>query len=527
VKALQRLLTHSLSGKVLAVRRVTENTGKRTPGVDGVTWKTPDQKTTAMYSLQQRGYHPQPLRRIYIPKSSGDKMRPLSIPTMRDRAMQALYLLALDPVAETTADPNSYGFRTARSAADAIEACFIALCRNDRAQWILEGDIRSCFDQISHEWLLTHIPMERTILRKWLKAGYVEKSCFHATEDGTPQGGIISPALANMTLNGLEQLLISHFPKKGKPEKRAKVNVIRYADDFLITGNSKELLEQEVKPLVEHFLRERGLQLSPEKTVMTHIEQGFDFLGQTIRKYQRGKRTKFFIMPSKKSIKTFLSKVRKRIKESRDLTAGELIAVLNPMIRGWALYHRHVVSKEIFHDVDHAIFQAIWRWARRRHRHKPRRWIKDKYFPDEGPNRWVFTGILKEEEGQVKVVHLLAASSIRIERHTKIRAEANPYDPSWETYFEKRLDVQMVSRLKGKRWLIHLWKEQQGLCPICSQKITKLTGWHSHHILWRSKGGSDRVENRVLLHPICHQQIHSQGLHVEKPRPVKRALPKA
>jgi RNA-directed DNA polymerase len=190
VKARPRLLTHSLSGKALAVRRVTENTGKRTPGVDGEIWKTPEQKMTAIQTLHQRGYHPRPLRRVYIPKSSGDKMRPLSIPTMRDRAMQALYLLALDPVAETTADPNSYGFRTARSAADAIEACFIALGRNDRAQWVLEGDIRSCFDQISHKWLLTHIPMERTILKKWLKAGYIEKSSFHATEDGTPQGGI-------------------------------------------------------------------------------------------------------------------------------------------------------------------------------------------------------------------------------------------------------------------------------------------------------------------------------------------------
>jgi RNA-directed DNA polymerase len=323
---------------------VTENTGKRTPGVDGEIWKTPEQKMTAIEALHQPGYRPRPLRRVYIPKSSGDKLRPLSIPTLRDRAMQALYLLALDPVAETTADLNSYGFRTARSAADALESCFLALCRNDRAQWILEGDIRSCFDQISHEWLLAHIPMERTILKKWLKAGYVEKQCFHATEDGTPQGGVISPALANMTLNGLEQLLISHFPKKGRPEKRAKVNVIRYADDFVMTGSSKELLEQEVQPLVEHFLRERGLQLSPEKTVMTHIEQGFDFLGQTIRKYHKGKRPKFFITPSKKSVKAFLRKVRKQIKESRNQTAGELIVALNPIIRGWALYHRHVVE---------------------------------------------------------------------------------------------------------------------------------------------------------------------------------------
>jgi len=230
VKALQRLLTHSHSGKALAVRRVTENTGKRTPGVDGQTWKTPEQKTAAIRTLHQRGYHPQPLRRVYIPKSNGAQ-RPLSIPTLRDRAMQALYLLALDPVAETTADPNSYGFRTARSAADAIEACFIALCQNDRAEWILEGDIRSCFDRISHAWLEAHIPIEKAMLKKWLKAGYVERHCFHATEEGTPQGGIISPAMANMTLDGLERLLSSHFSKTSRKGKKAKVNLIRYADD--------------------------------------------------------------------------------------------------------------------------------------------------------------------------------------------------------------------------------------------------------------------------------------------------------
>lgn len=191
------------------------------------------------------------------------------------------------------------------------------------------------------------------------------------------------------------------------------------------------------------------------------------------------------------------------------------------------MYHRHVVSKQVFHDVDHAIFLALWAWARRRHRNKPRRWIKAKYFCQVGLNHWVFTGMFKDESGQMRTSHLFAASSLRIQRHTKIRAEANPHDPAWETYFEKRLDLHMGATLKGKRWLLHLWKEQAGLCPVCQQKITKITGWHSHHILWRSKGGSDRAENRVLLHPTCHRQIHSQGLHVEKPRPVKRAERKA
>ena len=317
VKALQRLLTRSFSGKALAVRRVTENQGKRTPGVDGETWDTPAKKASALGTLRQRGYRPRPLRRVSIPKSNG-KLRPLGIPTMRDRAMQALYLLALDPIAETTADPNSYGFRTGRSTADAIEQCFTVLSRGDRAQWVLEGDIKACFDRISHDWLLAHIPIERTILQKWLSAGYMERHVFHPTEAGTPQGGIISPVLANLTLDGIERELRARYPAKSLKARQAKVNFVRYADDFVVTGRSKEVLETEVKPLIERFLRERGLELSQEKTSITHIEQGFDFLGQTIGKYHG----KLFISPAKKNIKTFLAKVRKKASASEPKICG-------------------------------------------------------------------------------------------------------------------------------------------------------------------------------------------------------------
>lgn len=249
VKALQHLLTHSFSGKALAVRRVTENQGRNTPGIDGEIWETPEKKATAILSLRQRGYRPQPLRRKYIPKSNGKK-RPLGIPTMKDRAMQALYLLALDPIAEVTGDPNSYGFRPQRSTADAIEACFTFLAKKNHAEWVLEGDIKSCFDRISHNWLLAHIPTDKTILRKWLKAGFMEEGMLYPTEEGTPQGGIISPVLANMTLDGLERKLRDKFSHSYRTGKAAKVHLVRYADDFIITGNSKELLEKEVLPLV-------------------------------------------------------------------------------------------------------------------------------------------------------------------------------------------------------------------------------------------------------------------------------------
>src|SRR6266550_302344 len=330
VRALQRLLTHSYSGKVLAVRRVTENNGKVTPGVDQEIWDTPEKKTQAVHALKRRGYRSQPLRRVYIPKSDGKTMRPLGIPTMIDRGQQALHLLTLDPVVETTADRNSYGFRQRRSCADAIGQCFLAL-RRANAQWILEGDIKSCFDKISHDWLLAHVPMDRAILQKWLKSGYMDKHVLHETTDGTPQGGIISPALANFALDGLERVLRGKYPAatrlKSVGNQRPSVNFIRYADDFVITGKSKELLEGEVKPLVEQFLQERGLELSPTKTVITHVEKGFDFLGQNLRRYPDGK---LLIKPSKKNVKTFLDGIRATIKAGLGMSAADLIDQLNP-----------------------------------------------------------------------------------------------------------------------------------------------------------------------------------------------------
>lgn len=517
VKALQHLLTHSFSGKALAVKRVTENTGKRTPGVDGETWKTPQKKAEAVETLTQQGYHPRPLRRIYIPKSNGSK-RPLSIPTMKDRAMQALYLLALDPIAETEADPNSYGFRKERGPADAIDQCHTVLSNRAGAEWILEGDIKACFDKISHTWLEDHIPMDKNILRKWLKAGFIEKRVLKPTEEGTPQGGICSPVIANLALDGLEAKLREKYPKASNASRKAKANLVRFADDFIITGSSKELLENEIKPLVEQFMKERGLELSQEKTHITHITTGFDFLGQNIRKYKDGK---VLVKPSKKNVKTFLAKIRKLIKENAQATAGNLIVQLNPKIRGWANYHRHVSSKQTFVRVDDAIFRALWQWAVRRHPNKTRRWVKDKYFHSIGQRNWVFCGQVEEQDGTTKNVQLFYAHTVPIERHTKIKGDANPYDPTWEMYFEERLGVKMVHNLKGKRQLIYLWKEQKGLCPVCHQKITKLTGWNNHHIVRRVDGGADRQENRVLLHPNCHRQVHSQGLSVVKPRPVK------
>jgi RNA-directed DNA polymerase len=517
VKALQRLLTHSFSAKVLAVKRVTENQGKWTAGVDGEIWDTPAKKAKAVQRLRQRGYHPRPLRRIYIPKSDGKRLRPLGIPCLRDRAMQALYLLALDPTAETLADPNSYGFRKERAPADAIEQCHIVLSNRNSAQWILEGDIRACFEQISHEWLLAHIPMDKTILRQWLKAGYMERQVLYPTETGTPHGAICSPVLANLTLDGLERKLREHYPKTTTRGQKAKVNLVRFADDFIITGSSRELLEKEVQPLVEQFMRERGLELSLEKTHITHIEDGFDFLGQNTREYKN----KILVKPSRKNVAAFLDKARRIIKTNTYATAGYLIVQLNPVIRGWANYHQHVTSKQIFGKVDHAIFQALWQWAKRRHPQKSKRWIKNKYFHTVGGRQWVFQGEITGKDGRPQTIRLFHAASVPIKRHAKIKGQANPYDPAWEVYLEERLGVKMTDGLQGRRTLLRLWQEQRGICPVCGEKITKLTGWHNHHIVWRTKGGGNDIENRMLLHPNCHSQVHSRGLAVAKPRPAK------
>jgi RNA-directed DNA polymerase len=518
VKSLQRLLTHSYSGKVLAVRRVTENNGRKTPGVDQIIWKTPEDKTQAVHALKSRGYQPQPLRRIYIPKSDGQR-RPLGIPCMIDRAHQALHLLALDPVQETNADRNSYGFRQKRSCADAIAQCFNTLSNAPKTQWILEGDIKSCFDQISHDWLLAHVPMDRAILQKWLKSGYMDKQVLHETTDGTPQGGIVSPALANCALDGLEQLLKENYPAGRRLKSLgglvSSVNFIRYADDFVLTSKSKDLLEREVQPLVEQFLQQRGLKLSPTKTVITHVEKGFDFLGQNVRRYLNGK---LLIKPSKKNVKTFLAGIRATIKAGLGMSAADLIDQLNPKIRGWANYHRHVVSKRTFTHVDHSIFHSLWRWARRRHPKKSSTWRKEKYYERYRGNNWCFFGERCDDEGQPSKVWLYRAKSTPIQRHIKVKGEANPYDPVYETYFEDREGSHMLDTFRGTQTLRFLWKGQRGLCAVCYTKITRITGWRVHHCVPLVTGGSKSAENRVLVHPECHDRVHRQRLSVSKPR---------
>jgi RNA-directed DNA polymerase len=494
VRSLQGLLTRSTSAKALAVRRVTENRGRKTPGVDGQCWDTPSDKWQAVTSLTNKGYKPRPLRRIHIPKASGGK-RPLGIPTMRDRAMQALHLLALDPVAEVTGDPHSYGFRRERSTVDAIEQVRNTLARGFCAEWVLECDIKGCFDNISHDWLLANVRMHKGVLRKWLRAGFVEGGVLFATNAGTPQGGIISPVLANCALDGLQRELEALFTTV-RQARRAKVNLVRYADDFVITGSSRELLESQVRPLVTRFLAARGLMLSGAKTVITHIDDGFDFLGWNVRKF----RGALVIQPSKKNVNAFLSKVRDTLRKMGAARQADVIERLVPVIRGWANYHRSQMASRTFSRCDHQIWQALWRWACRRHPRKGARWIKQRYFRHFKGRDWRFA-----EKDKL----LPTLTEFRKRSYAKVKAEANPYDPAFDEYFSKRLARKMDGTLEGRRKLRWLWWWQDGTCPACDQRITRETGWHLHHVVKRSRGGSDKCSNLALLHPNCHMQLHA------------------
>ena len=426
-KALQRLLVRSFSAKLCSVRRVTVNQGKRTPGVDGVLWKTPGQRLQAARSLTAHGYQPKPLRRIYIPKKNG-KQRPLSIPTMYDRAMQALYLLALNPIAEVRADHHSYGFRPYRSAADALGQCFLVFAKRQSVRVVFDADIKSCFDRISHEWLLANVPMDKAILRKWLAAGYVEGNVLFPTKEGTPQGGIISPVLANLTLDGLERVAREAAPS------RSQVNVVRYADDFLVTARTPELLNEKIIPAIKSFLAERGLEISSEKSHVTDIETGFDFLGATIRKYGRT----LLMTPSRKSVRAFLDGIRETIKAHAGSPMWEVIRLLNPRIRGWANYFRPLVSSKTFHTVDHAIFDAMVKWMRRRHPEKCLSWLRTRYCRSDGSRNWIITASTRRANGSSSRIDLFQASSLLIRRHVKIESAATAFDPDFREYFRRR-----------------------------------------------------------------------------------------
>jgi RNA-directed DNA polymerase len=415
---------------------------------------------------------------------------------MKDRAMQALYLLALEPVAETTADSNSYGFRKERSTADAREQCFIDLAKGMSPEWILEGDIKGCFDHISHEWLLNNIPMDKVMLRKWLKCGFVFNRELFPTEEGTPQGGIISPTLANMTLDGLQALLAEKYHMRVIKKKAyfPKVNFIRYADDFIITGRSKEILE-EIKPIVQEFLQVRGLTLSEEKTKITHIDEGFDFLGYNIRKYKGT----LLIKPSKKGLEKFMEKIRGIIDSNKGSKQESLIRLMNPVIVGWVNYYKNCVASDIFRKADYLIFEKLWQWAGRRHPKKGKYWIADRYFTRIKNRNWCFVANFKKGTKDDRIV-LKRLYDTKITRYVKVKAESNPFDPEWASYFKKRKEYKMLKNLDDKKTLLYLWRKQKGICPICGDPIDMNDSWGT------TERKSTAEKENHLVHDSCRRK---------------------
>jgi RNA-directed DNA polymerase len=359
--------------------------------------------------------------------------------------------------------------------------------------------------------------MDTAILRKWLKAGVLYKGMLQVTDAGTPQGGIISPTLANVALNGLESGLAKHLGATlGTTKARTlKINVARYADDFVITGISKEILEDEVKPWVGNFLKERGLTLSMEKTRIVHIDDGFDFLGWNFRKYSGT----LLIKPSRKNAKAFYCKAKEVISGHKTVKQETLIRLLNPLLRGWANYHSPVVAKEAFNRMDHLLFRAIWRWAKRRHPNKKALWIRKKYFRSEGPRNWVFATTATKKDGSKVRVALYKFPDTPIRRHIKIKGAFNPFDPADEWYGEKLHRERLLHSMRHRKQWIALYRSQHGLCAHCGCTIARETGWHDHHVIYKVAGGSDTLGNRVLLHPTCHFRVHQLGLKVVKPAP--------
>ena len=428
VKRLQYLMTNSFYAKAIAVKRVITNKGKRTPGIDGELWKTDAEKMKAVNELNCQTYHAKPLKRIYIEKFGKTEKRPLGIPTMRDRAMQALQLLALEPVAETTADRISFGFRKYRSPEDAREYAFRILSRKDSPQWILEGDIKSCFDKISHEWMMEHIPTDKRILKEFMKCGYINKGKLYPTTEGSPQGGVISQTYANMVLDGMEPMILNVYWRSkvkktfGVKYNSHKVHMVRFADDFIVTASDKETLEA-IKQMLESFLRERGLTLSMEKTVITHINSGFDFLGWNFRKFKG----KLIIKPSSKSMRKVTKKISEIIKNNRTTKQEILIQRLNQVLIGWANYHQGTCAKKCFGTIDNRTWKMLWKWAKRRHPNKKHQWIVDKYWKEYKGRRWAF---------RTEKSILFSMSDMPIVRKSQMALDKNAFLD--KEYFQKR-----------------------------------------------------------------------------------------
>jgi RNA-directed DNA polymerase len=509
VRKLQRLLIRSRSARLLAVRKVTqENQGKKTAGVDGVKSLTPPQRL-ALADTLKLGNKVKPVRRVWIPKPDTTEQRPLGIPVMADRALQALVKAVLEPEWEARFEANSDGFRPGRSCHDAIEAIFTAI--GHKAKYALDADIAKCFDRIDHAALLTKVhtsPSLRRQLKAWLTAGVLDDGQLFPTEAGTMQGGNISPLLANIALHGLETVIVEKFPRSGSRGFNAP-NVIRYADDFVILHEKLEVVKR-CQEVATEWLKEMGLELKPSKTRITHTlarpegKPGFDFLGFHIRQYPVGRTKsgkdcrgrlhgfKTRIKPSKGAIQRHVEQLRKIIDSHKHVDQQALIRALNPVIIGWTYYYAHVVSAKVFQSLGHMLYAMLCAWAVYRHPNKKKRWLTSKYWRVDEGQGWIF----QPPNGGLG---LYRHAHTPIRRYVKVQGSRSPYDGDW-VYWSSRVGrhPDVSPRVAG------LLKRQHGRCRACGLFFAHGEPLEVDHIIPQAQGGRDVIDNRQLLHRHCH-----------------------